>query len=275
MKNCVRCGAENSSEYKYCKFCGAELPCVDQKVYRQNDTEYNNDGIEFSTDSEDITIPEIDRFVGKNYEQIVPRFVTMQQKGIKFVWCLPAFLFGLFFGLPGLAIWFLYRKMTKPAAAILALALIFEGVKMAFAFGPLTECYTMLLSGIERYADLLITNPEAAMQWLTDYINEMQILLSSSLSSGVPVIISTVDTYICQLFLPIGISFLGLFLYKKHSLKKISDIKRNSESKAHYVMRLTREGGTSVGRVCVGLAIYLLISFVISSLPLFVSVFGM
>ena len=82
MKTCVRCGTENSSEYKYCKSCGAELPCVDEKSERNFD--FHNkffDASQFSLQSDDITIPEIDRFVGKNHEQITPKFITIQQKG--------------------------------------------------------------------------------------------------------------------------------------------------------------------------------------------------
>ncbi len=275
MKICVRCGSQNSSDYKFCKFCGAELPCVDQKAERQYKNDCYNDDIDFSPDSENITIPEIDRFVGKNYEQITPKFITLQQTGKKFMWCLPAFLFGLFFGLPGVAIWFLYRKMTKPAVFMLGAALVMEALNICFAFDVISELYRVLFDGFLQYGSMMEQNPEAATEWFMNYLNQMTVWADSMVSSATYRIFDFVNTYICQIAAPVVLSLLGWNLYKKHTLKKISEIKRTSQNKEQYVIRLSREGGTSVGRAVAGLVIYVVICFAISLIPLIAALFSL
>ena len=275
MKICVRCGSQNSSDYKFCKFCGAELPCVDQKEEKQYKNDCYNDDIDFSRDSENITIPEIDRFVGKNYEQITPKFVTLQQTGKKFMWCLPAFLFGLFFGLPGVAIWFLYRKMTKPAAFMLLASLVAECLNMFFAFDALTELYRVLFNGFLQYGNMVGQNPEAATEWLINYFNQLTVWADSATSGVAYTVFDFVNTYIIQIAAPITLSLLGWKLYKDYSIKKISDIKRTSQSNAHYAVRLSREGGTSIGCAIAGIAIYIAVSFVISLIPVVVTIINL
>ena len=275
MKTCVRCGTENLGEYKYCKSCGAELPCVDKKNEKNYYfTNKSFDVSQFSLQSDDITIPEIDRFVGKNHEQITPRFVTIQQKGQRFMWCLPAFLFGLLLGLPGVAIWFLYRKMTKPAALILLAAVIFEAVKMVFIFDPVSEYYSALFSGLKYYAQFTLQSPENAIEWLVNYMSQATNKMAEMVVEAFPVWLSSIDTYIVNLAAPIFISLLGISSYKNHTIKKISELKKNSSDETIYAIKLKREGGTSVGRAVVGIAIYWALILVISSLPLILVAFG-
>ena len=276
MKTCVRCGTENSSEYKYCKSCGAELPCVDEKSERNID--FHNkffDASQFSLQSDDITIPEIDRFVGKNHEQITPKFITIQQKGKKLIWCLPAFLFGLFFGLPGVALWFLYRKMTKPAALILLAALLFETVKMFFLFGATSEYYSMIFEGLRYYTQLILQNPEGAIEWLVNYFAQATNNMVEMMVDAFPAWLSTLEMYIIDLAAPIFISLLGLLSYKNHTIKKISELKKTSVDETVYAIKLRREGGTSVGRAVLGILIYGVLSFTISAIPLIAVLFGM
>ncbi|MBO7217064.1 MAG: hypothetical protein J6V50_00005, partial [Clostridia bacterium] len=233
------------------------------------------DASQFSLQSDDITIPEIDRFVGKNHEQITPKFITIQQKGKKLIWCLPAFLFGLFFGLPGVALWFLYRKMTKPAALILLAALLFETVKMFFLFGATSEYYSMIFEGLRYYTQLILQNPEGAIEWLVNYFAQATNNMVEMMVDAFPAWLSTLEMYIIDLAAPIFISLLGLLSYKNHTIKKISELKKTSVDETVYAIKLRREGGTSVGRAVLGILIYGVLSFTISAIPLIAVLFGM
>ncbi len=266
MKKCVQCGAENRSDFKYCKLCGAELPCVDQKVCREYDPEREEP--EFSADSEDISLKEMSVFVGKNSNDIVSRFAALEQNGKKACFCLPAFLFGLFFGLPGAAIWFLYRKMKKTGAILLLISVAMSVISLIFTFSVQCEYYSQLFTDMDYYGRLFALNPAEAVSWLSNYINQLTYNISASLTAAIPPVVRFFTGYFANFAVPIILSFFAISIYKDYSLEKISDIKRGSKTYGIYTHKLKTQGGTSVAAPILGIIIYLIISGIISLIPL-------
>ena len=109
---CPDCKTENEPEYIYCKNCGKPLAnkaseqAPQYKDSPQNANAYGGTQGDFIDGN---TVEEVCTFVGKNAGKIVPAFVKLGNTGTKVSWSWPAFIFGLFFGPVGVAIWFLYR----------------------------------------------------------------------------------------------------------------------------------------------------------------------
>ncbi len=273
MKICVRCSAENSSDFKYCKLCGAELPCVDQKVCKKPEPA-EKPVADINLDSEDISIAEMSKFVGKNSGDIVPRFIKMQNTGKSLSFCMPAFLLGFFFGLPGVAVWLLYRKMIKPAAIVFAVSALLSAVPMFFTFGILCEYYRSAFSAVDYYLNSFAGSSAEAAIWLIEYCGELTSWLSSELSKVVPWVVTAIIDYGFNFVAPIVLSFFTVRLYKDYSIQKISSLKRNASHPMLYSVALTREGGTSVGTAVLGSLIYLAVTMLISAVPIIAAALG-
>ncbi len=265
MKVCVQCQTENSSDYKYCKFCGAELPCVDRKPLWESveDPSEEKGGSDIPV-SDDISVFEMNVFVGKNNERIVPEFIDMQQKNKKTSWCWPVFLLGLFFGFFGMAAWFLYRKMNKIGFILLGAAVLLQTADMMVNFKAMTELYRDTFSAIYSYADAFYADPNAASEWLNSYINELTLLYSNNAVT----VFSFINQNIGGIVLPVIMGLFGLHLYKEHSLQKIAEIKGEHGNTPSYALLLNTKGGTSAARAVVALIIASLLITMISSVPM-------
>ncbi len=265
MKVCVRCQTENSSDYKYCKFCGAELPCVDRKPLWESAEEYPQDTRSADIPvSDDISIYEMNIFVGKNNYRIVPEFIKMQQNNKKAVWCWPVFLLGMFFGFFGMAAWFFYRKMNKIGLILLTAAVLLQAADTAVNFRAMTELYRDSFSALYSYADAFAADPNGAAEWLSGYINELAYVYSANAIT----FFSFINQNIGGFVLPIIMGLFALYFYKEHSIRKITEIKRTHGGTSPYIMFLGNKGGTSTARAVGALVIASLLITLIASAPM-------
>lgn len=265
MKVCVRCQTENNSDYKYCKFCGAELPCVDRKPLWESAEDQSEEKVGSDVPvSENISVFEMNVFVGKNNDRIVPEFIDMQQKNKKASWCWPVFLLGLFFGFFGMAAWFFYRKMNKLGFILLGAALLLQTADMIVNFRAMTELYRDIFSAMYSYAGTFATDPSAASEWLNSYINELALVYNANAVT----IFSVIQQDVGGIVLPIIMALFGLHFYKEYSLQKIGEIKTLHGGTPSYIMFLGNKGGTSAGRAVFVPIIASLFSVLISAVPM-------
>ena len=270
MKICVRCNGKNSADYKYCKFCGAELPCVDRKPLRYSENECSpSPEHSFSPDSSEISVEEMKTYVGKNCEQIVPRFVWLSKGQRRQCWCLPVFLFGLFFGTVGTAVWFLYRKINKTAVFLLGLALLLQAIEMVVNFESTIEFYRALYSVTLNYIEGS-SGDTSAMNGFAQYVTQLQNWYTDNTNG----IVQIVCYYAGQVVVPIIYGFIGFNIYKKHAESDIIYEKSIAKTPAAYVEGLKRSGGVSVGRVFLGLGIYMIISTAMLIIPMVIAMIG-
>lgn len=271
MKVCVRCQTENSADYKYCKFCGAELPCADRKPLWDNgdtDEAYKNE--QSVSTSEDISVFEMNTFVGKNCDQIVPKFIAMQQNRRKTSWCMAVWLLGLFFGFYGMAAWFFYRKMNKPGIILLTVGILMQIGDLAVNFGNYSEFYRGLFDAMQIYTESLAVNSQTAAQWLTERTDQLVSIFIENASG----LFSNINMYLGNFILPVIMGFLSFGIYKDHALSKIAVLKRDFSDPHIYVSQLQSYGGTSTARVVIELVVYFVISLIISMIPVIVWLIG-
>ena len=125
---CPNCGTENEIEYSYCKNCGTAL--VNEKTGQEATTQptnippvteipttsytaQNNPNTEYTGCINEISQEEMQLFVGKGADRIIPRFIKMDSSNSKVSWCWPAAILGFVLGPIGLSIWYFYRKITR------------------------------------------------------------------------------------------------------------------------------------------------------------------
>lgn len=267
MKTCVQCRTENGSDYKYCKFCGAELPCVDRKPFEENtDARQQGTGGEYADSpvSDDVTVTEMNIFVGKNNDKIVPKFISMQQKFKKTSWCWPVFLLGILFGYAGMAAWFFYRKMYKPALLLLAFGTVINIADIAVNFNSMVDLYGGFFDVLASYGQMLSQDAANAVDWFTDSVNRLALQYSEN-SIG---IFSLINEYVGGYILPVVLGLFGMHIYKKHSLGKIADIKRVYAASPAYRTVLYQKGGTSAVPAVIGWIVYTAVSTVSVMIPM-------
>ncbi len=264
MKICVRCKTENNADYKYCRLCGAELPCVDKKPVWENSEPANNEQDKFENGDE-ISTYEMNVFVGKNSNAIVPKFIQLQREDKKVAFCLPVFLLGLFCGIFGVAAYFLYRKMTKLGSIFLAVAILLVAVETVVNFDA---TYQYVQSSLEVMNEAVQNGMSA--EDMSAKLGELERVYQDK----IPVALSIINEYIVSLAVPIIIALFTIYLYKEHSISKISECKAEGLAKTEYLLALHRKGGTSAGAVVVGVAIYLVIAVAIAAAPVVMVILG-
>lgn len=272
MKLCIRCQTENSSDYKYCKFCGAELPCVDRKPVFENASACDTESKPFENVpvTDEVSIYEMNAFVGKNCGQIVPTFVDLERKNKKISWCWPVFLLGIFCGFLGMAAWFFYRKMNKIGFIMLGCTLLLNITDLVLNFDAFVELYRGVFELLFTYADSAFVNPDFASAWLDNSMNQ----LISDLGANVIAFPSYINEYVGGFILPIIMGLFGLNLYKNHSLKEIAKIKRDYGETPQYIFRLSTIGGTSTARAVAAFIVTPIISLLIALIPMIVCFTG-
>lgn len=267
MKMCVRCKTENSADYKYCKTCGAELPFVDKKPIWEYDGETENTAEDNFHNSDEISTYEMNVFVGKNSNVIVPKFVALGRNNKKVSFCLPVFLLGFFLGPIGVAAYFLYRKMTKPAVLIMAVSIAVSVTSMAVNFAVIREM-------MQEYTQLV-----GQMMEQTAVINEVEFQqraneLVAAARENMIGIFSYINEYVLGIALPIVMALFADYMYKEHSIAKISECKAEELPKTEYFLTLHRRGGTSGGAVALGIAVYLVAEFIVVLIPVMAGIFA-
>ncbi len=244
MKKCLRCAAQNGDEYGYCRLCGALLPEIEAKFTSSKFSEEKGDRTIADSPFE-LSVYEMEAFVGKNSDDIVKRFAFMQKTGRKASFCLPVFLLGLFFGLFGIAVWFLYRKMTKPAVFLFLGAFIMQAASAIVNFKFLYLAFVAALDifGLPFGQTDFQTVINFAVQLCKGFFEANSVITLSRFSVNAAAIII--------------FAVFALAIYKKNCCKSVFSLKSKAADKADYTAALKNEGGVSVGRAVVGGLIYL------------------
>lgn len=266
MKICVRCKTENNQDYKYCKTCGAELPFVDKKPIWEYDGESQNTAEENFQDSREISTYEMNVFVGKNSNVIVPKFVQLGREDKKVSFCLPVLLLGLFLGSIGVAAYFLYRKMIKPAVIIMAAAFVVALASFMINFATIREAVT-------DYRGLLseAINMNGAMSDAEFEKRATEIVTEAEENSIA--VFDYISNYVLGVGLSIVMALFADYIYKEHAITKISQIKAEGLPKTEYFLTLHRRGGTSGGAVALGIGIFIAAVFVTVLVPVVIALF--
>lgn len=237
---CPECKTENEPEYRYCKNCGAPI------IAPQNTaTEHSDPAPEYSAPVQGnspvgtidgVPIPKVITFVGKNAHKIVPKFVKLQERNTKVEWCWPPFLWGFFLGPIGVAIWFFYRKMYKHAFIFSAINIILNYI--SFFAKTILGIENDSLAGIENYFDSFIDTGKFNLQGFLSAVGDRNAILSNLISS-----FQNVVTFACAIIA----GLLGIYIYKKHTVKKIICYTPVSNDPNYINVGLATAGGTSVG----------------------------
>ena len=259
---CPECKTENEPEYRYCKNCGA--PIIAPQTFAAADhsepaPEQPAPGYSAPAQAnspvgtiDGVPIPKIITFVGKNANKIVPKFVKMQERGTKIEWCWPPFLLGFFLGPLGVAIWFFYRKMYKPALVFSAVSIVLNYI--SFFARTIFNIGSGYLDGIENYFDSFIDTGRFNLPGFLSEVGNRNAILSSLLYS-----FENIITLSCAIIA----GLLGFYFYKRHTVKKIISYKPISNDPNYVNIGLAATGGTSAG---VAILAALAISFV-SNIP--------
>ena len=272
---CDVCKTENELDYEYCKNCGAKLnreenndsfnastPQQDNGAYTpvspytsnqqsghytahnqyQNRLYERKTALSFEksygiTEIDGVKTEDLAAYIGPNNKKIINKFSRMELTGSKVSWCWPAALWGLL-GLCGVAMWFIYRKMYKLGIILLAVGILLDGA-IAYIGGSginsfdnfVNEFFTESYSGSD--VDVLEEIPEIEQ----GNSEKRKFRTSLALLLGDVVFLS-------------GITFggvFGMYIYKKHTIKKIKHYNLVNVSERYHQIGLMAVGGTSAG----------------------------
>ena len=250
---CPECKTENEPEYRYCKNCGAPItgkapaPAQPQPEYGAPEGDGNPRPGGVFIDGNPIE--KVATFVGKNANKIVPKFIKMEERKTKVEWCLPPFLWGLFLGPMGIAIWFLYRKMYKHACIFgaVAVAVNYINAVLRTVLGVGEEAIKGIGSYIRSFFETGVFNTQGIVSLLSD----RRLILNGLLNSFANTI------YIACAVLS---GLFGWYLYKRHAADRISRYVPITNDPNYYNIGLAAAGGTSPGAAILGAVIILLVS---------------
>lgn len=132
---CPNCGGENSSDNRYCRFCGSPMasrsePSPEENFYqeRRRIVVENLDNADFNG----VTAPEVAQVVGTNLEYFLLRFLGFS-KGRKFDTNFCAFFFSY--------LYLFYRKMYGWGFAVMIATVILQIPATLLDFQSLQEAY--------------------------------------------------------------------------------------------------------------------------------------
>ena len=255
---CKNCGTENEEKYSFCKNCGTPLQSDAQKVKYRYD--YYADKIPDTI--EDIPSNDFANFVRANRYKILDKFSKMSLTGSKLSWCWPAAILSFFFGFFGASIWLFYRKMYRYATIALLIGVLVLGIHTAVTYDvavtlgeQLREVFIEMQTGDNR--EHLYTL-EAILQ---NFTGTREVMASN--------LINEFANYSAAFFY----GLFGMYLYKKHSVKKITAYRATNIDSAYYDFGLSALGGTSIGMAVLAVIIAITINNIISMLPFLTVIF--
>ncbi len=253
---CPECKTENEPEYTYCKNCGTPLstptpakPTVYDQPKEGGDTGILIDG---------NPIDKVVTFVGKNADRIVPKFIKINESGSKTQWCWPPFIWGFFFGPIGVAIWFLYRKMYKPACLFGAI-----GIAVSYITAFLSHLFGIIdtvENSMSSYLNALLSGKPFDLQSFLSTFGSRDMLISNMISNAES-ILNIACALVAGLF--------GIYIYKKFAARKIHFYKPISNDPNYVKIGLAAAGGTSVGAAILG---FIIISVIASAPSIILSI---
>lgn len=247
---CYECGTENEPQYPYCKNCGATLieekktdNSQEHKEENTNNNSADNGGFSCEPQSDyacidGIPLEEIQVFIGKKSNDIMPKFINMEITHSKNSWLWPPAILGFLMGPMGAAIWFFYRKMYKYAFILAGIGAV---VSLITAF--------LTFDSTNVYMDSLFK------AFSTGNMNEMLSVLEGAANDGNTIlnVIATTINNVIDIATSVIVGIFACNLYKNHCIGKIKEFRSMNPNNNYYRLGLMSLGGTSGGMVALGL----------------------
>ncbi len=238
-KICIKCSTENEEHFSYCKYCGASLPVVDRQHHFYGDSGYSVQTDPKEIDFGAVSRSELEAYVGKNKEKIMPKLVDMELEGKKTSFCIPVFLLGFFAGFLGMSCWFFYRKMYKIGAILVALGLLISFADIAVNMQATRNLFS-----------------STANMYFSDYENEESLLNEAErimyrYEQEYNPVFSFINNYVGRLVAPIVFAFYAFYLYKQTARERILRLKSEFPSDPFLEIRISSLGGCSLASVII------------------------
>ena len=235
VKRCIRCGAENPPELRYCEQCGTPLinmeaprPFNEERESPRHDSDMSAENgftavtLNQDSDIDGVTLGDLARYVGTNPIGFLPSFIRFAKTGRKISMNFFAFLFT--------PVYFMFRKIKGWGIAVVII--------MALLSVP--DMIVMLASG--EYSDVKID-------------------IGIDIKSHSFVLLTQIMLYLTMV-LRLLAGFFANYIYYKQARRDITKIRAQGEDKRDD--DLNREiiltGGTSIGNVVLGFLIYTMVS---------------
>lgn len=252
---CYECGTENEPQYLYCKNCGATLKAESKTEKQQEPNTENANNSSFSCNSgsdyaciDGIPLEEVEVFIGKKANDIMPKFINMEITHSKNSWLWPPAVLGFFFGPMGAAIWFFYRKMYKHAFILAAIG-AFLNIIVAFLTFNTTDAY------MDSFLNAFSTGNLSEAFSVIEKVAEDK--------STIGYIIATLIEDISNIGISIIVGIFGCSWYKNHCIGKIKEFRLMNPNNNYYRLGLMSLGGTSGGMVALGILLSVGVGYII------------
>ncbi len=239
---CEECGTLNEAEFKYCKNCGSPL---------QQQSDPDDIGSDFERSQSDgsvdgVSTQDMIYFVGKRGEKVVRKWSEMSFFRRRFSWCWPAFIWSWFFGLAGAGFWFLYRRMYRLGALLIAASFALSAAGILAHSDSITGIVIDSVDCIKQSTDLK-----------TGYVDENELSLRFELlaegedAKTLSAYSETVD--MVNLMIAVIAGLFALSAYKIFAVRKIKSYSRELTP-----LELSLAGGTSGGALSLGIILSLI-----------------
>ena len=262
-KICKSCETVNEDKFSYCKNCGTPLDATEQQTYSSNPYRQEQKYNPIPNEIDGIPTEEVQSFVAQNQMKILDKFVKMSITGSKISWCWPAAILSIFFGFFGAAFWLFYRKMYKYGAIAMAIGLVVLGVNTAVTYKANIELFSALANA---FYSLHGSSPNITE--ITNLFNNA--LANYTTSKGILIsnFINETATYLSAVIYGI----FGMYLYKKHAIKKISAYRAINIQSDYYAFGIKSIGGTSSGFAALSVFLTIVLQNTISFIPILIHI---
>ena len=266
---CHLCGEMNKPNANFCNRCGTRLIKPDKKPAVSSTEELSDMlGVEVKQISpvqsaldplagipasaqfeEDVTAADMACYIAVNTPYYMRAFDLIKRKANKFNWSAAVFS----------GIWFLYRKMYKVAAILIAVGVLFSFINTVLTFDTVSKTANSLLQSFENYEDFSFTeqieilediekNSETPKQWFAEAIQNTLELITAAITG-----------------------IFAFYWYKKHTVRVLKKYKESNIDLRYYRMGVLTLGGTSGGFAFLGVALILVLNFIISFAVMIIS----
>lgn len=258
-KTCKNCATVNDDRFSYCKNCGTPLDAT-EKTDNQADYKYNyyNYSNPVPPEIDGIPTEEIGVFVGGNRQKIIDKFSKMSITSSKLSWCWPAAILSFFFGFFGAAFWLFYRKMYKYGTIALTVGVLFLGLSTVITYHPTIDFFE---HAANAFYELKGSTPdyESFLNMLSEALSYFTATPQLMLSNFINEAATYSATIIYGLF--------GMYLYKKHTVKRITEYRAVNKDSDYYSYGIKAIGGTSAGMAVLTVIITIVLQNIISTIP--------
>lgn len=298
-RTCPKCSNIVSAKTRFCEFCGHSFnsstavkttykPEIEESaVQTEEKVPFAEENTVYTCgESEPVSDNEIELIVKKKPDVFKKKFKKLEKT--KTGWNWPVFIMSYFLGPVGAALWFLYRKCKKAGFLVLIAALactvsfslIFNSLAAPLfsSLGVAAKNYdTVRQEFSEERAKELVAHAQKYMYQGTvleenatenekALINSIRTLVKTTENSSFSLVFFNGLFGVINFAFTITISLFADYIYKKTCISKINKIKTDYPDEP---MRISKEGGTSVGLVFVGIAIYYVITFAVELVMVF------